>query len=381
VKNVGVNSFKLLKNRTVVIVAAFAMLLSIVVPTLAQAAQVTERSIALSSSSVFAKNVTYTVKFTAAGAAGAFIVDFCTSPLIGTPCVAPTGFTASAVESTSAGFTGENALDANTVRVTGAIAATDLVSVDLTKIDNPTAVGAIYARIVTYNNEGNADLYESEDLKTGDVDQGSVAIAIRDTIGVQAAVLESMTFCVSKADITNEPGCANTTAPVLQLGQTVGSVTALVPGTISTGNLYTQISTNAAGGAVISLKSSTTGCGGLIRAGAPNCDILPALKTGISNSEAKFGVMTSDAVSTGGAANGVLQPVAASGYNNSTYALNYASPNTTGVTSTYGDPFLDTDGKPVNNKTMQLTFGVNVTNATPAGLYSADLGMIATGKF
>ena len=379
-KNVGVNSFKLLKNRTVVVVAAFAMLLSIVVPTLAMAAQVTERSIALSSSSVSAKNVTYTVKFTAAGAAGAFIVDFCTSPLISTTCVTPTDFDASLVESTTSGFTGENALDENTVRVTGSIAANDVVTVDLTKIDNPSVAEPIYARIVTYGSEANADLYTSTDLKSGSVDTGSVAIAIQNTIGVSAAVLESMTFCVSAANITTE-GCATTTAPVLRLGEPVGSSLALVPGTISTGSLYTQISTNAAGGAVVSLKSSATNCGGLVRLGAANCDILPALKTGISTSEAKFGVKTATAVSTGDFANGTFQPVALSGYNNTTYALNYADQNASGVTSTYGDPFLDTDGKPVNNKTMQLTFGVGVTNATPAGLYSADLGMIATGKF
>ena len=30
---------------------------------------------------------------------------------------------------------------------------------------------------------------------------------------------------------------------------------------------------------------------------------------------------------------------------------------------------------------MMLTFGVKVTNDTPAGAYSTDLSLIATGKF
>jgi hypothetical protein len=54
---------------------------------------------------------------------------------------------------------------------------------------------------------------------------------------------------------------------------------------------------------------------------------------------------------------------------------------TTGVTSTYGDSLLDTANLPVNNKNVQITFGASVSNLTPAGLYSADLSLIATGKF
>ncbi len=80
---------------------------------------------------------------------------------------------------------------------------------------------------------------------------------------------------------------------------------------------------------------------------------------------------------------GTYQPVALSGYNNSTFALNFtsgANPST-GVTSTFGDPFLDTAGAPANNKNMQLTFGATIADNTPAGAYSTDLSLIATGKF
>jgi hypothetical protein len=73
--------------------------------------------------------------------------------------------------------------------------------------------------------------------------------------------------------------------------------------------------------------------------------------------------------------------VSGSGYNATTYAFNYVGTNLSGVTSTLGDPFLDTAGAPVNNQNMQLTFGATVTNATPAGNYSTSLSMIATGKF
>ena len=81
----------------------------------------------------------------------------------------------------------------------------------------------------------------------------------------------------------------------------------------------------------------------------------------------------------GAGANGTLVPSA--GYSNATYALNWLIGDATGVTSTYGDPFLNTASKPANNQNMTLTFGASVTNDTPAGLYSADLSLIATGKF
>jgi len=369
----------------VVVIAAFAMLLSIVVPTLAMAAQVTERSIELSSSSADADNVTYTVNFTPAANAGAFVIDFCSdSPLIEAACATPGGFSVAGAESATSGFTGVSDLDVNTLRVTGTITQNTPVSVELTGINNPTAAGSLYARIVTYLDESSADDYTSTVLGANDVDSGSVAISINNTIGVSGAVLESMTFCAAKVSIT--ANCANAdtpgNAPVLRLGETVGSVIALVPGTLSTGSIYTQISTNALGGAVISLKSGATNCGGLVRAGAPtSCDITPALQTGVAGGQAKFGVLATAEADTGTNPTGTFQTVPLSGYNGTTYALNYADQNASGVTSTYGDPFLNTAGAPANNKNMKLTFGVSVNNATPAGLYSADLGLIATGKF
>jgi len=382
VRSTGMNSFRVLKNKTLYIVAAFAMAFTIAIPALVQAAQVTERSVELSSSSASAENVTYTVNFTAATAAGAFVVDFCSnSPLIPETCATPTDFTAAAAASATAGVTDVTAVDANTLVVTTDIDAAEVVSVVLTGIKNPSTVGPMYARVISYDTAAHATAqYTSIALGADSKDTGSIAISIANTIGVSGAVLESMTFCVSGQLIT--ASCGTTTTPVLKLGETVGSVTALVPGVLSTGSIFTQISTNASGGAVVSLKSGANNCGGLIRAGAPTaCDILPALQTGVAAGEAKFGVRAEAIANTGSNPTGTFQTVPGSGYNDTTYALNYASPNATGVTSTYGDPFLNTGGAPANNKNMQLTFGVSISNNTPAGLYSADVGLIATGKF
>lgn len=374
------HSFRVVYRR-VGLAVGIALLLLIGVTTFTSAAQLTERSIALSNSSLSATGVTYQVTFTAAQSAGAFVVDFCSNtPLVGVECDEPTDFDVTAATSATSGFTDVNALDANTVVVTGTINADAIVSVDLAGLSNPSVAGPLYARIVTYDTAAHADNYTSTNLGTGSVDDGGVAISITSTIGVAGSVLESMTFCISGSAIAAD--CGSTTTPVLQLGETLDDTVVLVPDEVSEGSMYTQISTNAANGAVVRLKSNATGCGGLKRIGAPAaCDIQPALNSGITANEAKFGVKTTTPTNTGTNPNGTFQPVTGSGYNTSTFALNYASDNTTGVTSAFGDPFLDTNGAPVNNKNMQLIFGASINKSTPAGVYTTDLNLIATGRF
>lgn len=364
------------------LVAAFALLLAVVAPTIASAAQLTERSIALSSAAASAAGVSYEVNFKAAGNAGAFIVDFCRdSPVIGETCTPPVGFSLSSATTATAGFT-RTVLDANTIMLVGEIEADDEVVVQIDNVTNPSEVGPMYVRVVTYDLAANADDYASTALGSGVVDRGGAAVSIIYAIGVSGSVLESMLFCVSGDEIDED--CTNTTAPVLELGETVGDVIALVPTEVSEGTIHTQISTNAVSGAVVSLKSSALGCGGLMRAGAPAaCDITPAVADGINAGDAKFGIKTAAATNTDGVAGatGVFQPVTDSGYGTTAFFLGYVEGNGTGVTSVFGDPFLDTNGAPANNKNMALTFGASVSNNTPAGQYSADISLIATGKF
>lgn len=377
------NSIKVFNQRVGYMIAAGAILLSAIVPSLVMAETVTERSIALSNSSKAMTGVTYEVKFTPDTNAGAFVIDFCDeSPILGEDCTTPVGFSASSVTTSTPGFT-RTVVDANTTRLVGSMTAATEVTVELAGITNPADAGSIYARVTTYLDDTTAQAEYVNATDVGEyIDEGGFAIAITDTVGVSGAVLETMTFCVAKIAITGD--CANAAAnpPTLKLGETVAGtdVVALTPGVVSTGSLYTQISTNAAHGATVRLKSSVA-CGGLKRMGVATCDILPALTGGVTGTSAKFGVKTATATGTDGNATGTLQPVDLSGYNNTTYALNYLANNSTGVTSPYGDPFLDTDGAPANNQNMQLTFAASATNDTPAGLYSADISMIATGKF
>ena len=364
-------------------VLAIALVLAAVVPAFASAAQLTERSAALSSSSKGASGVSYQFTFNADNTdAAALVVEFCSdTPLIGEACTAPTGMDVSTSGTVSDGGTLYGTWTANKAIVAKAVTSGEN-TFTISGVKNPTNAGTLYARVVSYDTTANAANYASASLGTGVVDEGSVALSITDTVGVSGAVLETMTFCVSGESGGTSPITANCTGtlvdPVLRLGKDTGGVIALDSTDIYTGDIYTQISTNAASGAVISLKSNAVGCGGLLRSSDTGaCDIAPALAAGITAGQAKFGVMTG-AADTGGP-DGDIQPVG--NYNASTYALNWASGEATGVTSPYGDPILNTNSKPANNKSMKLTFGASVANNTPAGNYSADLSLIATGKF
>ncbi len=387
-------SFRFVDKQKGYLVAAFALLVAFIAPSIVFAAQVTQRSVALSSSSAGADAVQYTIKFTPDSAAAEIVLDFCastSSPLIGAECDEPAGFSVSSAA--ASGFTkdGTNS-DVNTFIADGTITADVENTIVLTGVNNPDAAGPLYARILTYADGGSA-AYDSETPGTH-IDDGGVAMSITPTIGVSGAVLESMTFCVAGGSTAFSENCTGVaTAPTLKLGADVGGVIALDSNNVYTGTVQTQISTNAVNGAIISLKSSTLGCGGLVRAGAASnaagCGIAPATDTSnITQGQAKFGVRTGTAAGAGSNYNGALQPYDADGagagvafYSSSVYRMGYVSGDATGVTSTYGDPILDTNSAPVNNMGMPLTFGASAANNTAAGLYSADLSLIATGKF
>lgn len=388
------NSFGFIKRNARQIVVGGALLMVALLPAIAAAAQITERSIALSSSSAGANGVTYEVNFTAATDAGAVVIDFCSNtPLIGQDCTAPAGFSVSSAASATAGYTinaAETTANHIVLDTTIDVSEESLVDFALTGVRNPDDAGSLYARIVTYDTAGNAaaNYVSPTDLGEGVVDEGSVAISITPTIGVSGAVLETMTFCVANKAITENCGNAGIpeNAPILALGETVGDTVALTTD-VSEGSIFTQLSTNAANGAIIRLKSNAAGCGGLLRAGAApgTCDIAPASPDnglGINEGEAKFGVKVvaaADPLMEGGSPSGTFRPFGI--YNDSTFALNFVQGEETGVTSTYGDPIIDTNNAPINNRNMELVFGAAISNDTPAGLYSADISLIATGKF
>lgn len=362
--------------------AAVILLVSAVLTPLVSADQLVEKSISLSSSSSGAEAVSYNLDFKSVKAAGAVVVDFCSnSPLVGQSCSAPAGLDVAAVSSQTLGFNDVAALDANTIVAAGNIAADSQVVIEFDEINNPTSAGTIYARLVTYDTKANAENYQSTSIGAGATDSGSVAVAITDTINFGGQVPETINFCISENAIAED--CSGVVAPDIQLSEEVEDQSyVLSSDEVSSDQIYTQLSTNALSGAVVRLTSSATGCGGLLRSSDTSaCDILPALNSDIQPGQAKFGIKTAASTGTGSNPSGVLQPFSGSIYNNNSFALNFDDNETSGVTSVYGDPFIDTAGNPANNQNMAITFGVSISDQTPAGDYSTSIGLIVTGRY
>ncbi len=364
-------------------VLAVTLVLAAVAPAFASAAQLTTRSAALSSSSKAATDVSYNFKFTASTAEDEVVIQFCTnSPLIGEFCDAPAGMVLTGATA-GTGVTSIISKTGSTLKLTAPVSA-GTNDMTVTGITNPSGVGTVYARILTYATGGAAG-YTVTNLASAlgsPVDQGSVAIAITDSIAVSGAVLEALTFCVSGLDISADVDCDNATAPVLKLGEDVGDGTlALSPTKRSTGSVYTKLSTNAVSGAVVSLKSTAgvnpgpTPCAGLALNGTGACGIAAAgTSTTFTDAspEAKFGLIVAAPASD--PENGTIG--IASNYSATDYHLDGAA-----VIGTYGDPLYNTSGGYANNRNVTLTFGAKSANNTPAGKYSTAISLIATGTF
>lgn len=340
---------------------------------LAQAAPLATRSLSLSSDAKGATGVHYTLSFTAeSDNTNAVIVDFCRNSAVVTDTCEPVG----GLDVTSVATTGSDQvsrLSGQTVLITLSATANsgDTVTVELTGITNPYDPGVLYARIVTYDSGTQAAAYQPSVPGTH-LDDGAVALTIIDGVAVGGSVLESLEFC-SSGSVLDGSGCAGTlTPPDLALGGENGLGLEL-----AISSVFTEISTNAATGAVISLKSSAYGCGGLVRREDPSqCDIAPQTTPGpIPSGVARFGMKL------GLVENGTGAVVPAGNYSTSDYFLNYVNGGASGVTSAYGDPIYTTSGAPLSGGRAELVFGANRGTNTPAGSYGAELNLLATGKF
>lgn len=365
-----------LTNATLVVFMAVAVLIPALTQTVS-AAQLTSRSMQMSSSAASATGVSYLTSFTTAGSAQSLVIDFCSqSPIIGDTCTTPTGFTAASATVTGSGMGGWTITpSAGKIQLVGGAAiGAGAQSFTLQNITNPSTNGSFYARIYTY--AGASPSWVSATNPGTYVDHGGIALSVANTISITARVQETLTFCVSGSAPT--AGCGGVTTPAVTLGH--GSPTpvldaATVDTNASTTPTYTQISTNASAGAIINMKNSNT-CGGLSSDSGATCAIGPAnggTAVGpIVAGDGEFGLN----VGAGSGGTGTVTPDT-----NYAGAGNYGMwTGAGGVTSTYGDTIAACTA-PVSNVNNQLTFAATAANTTPAGIYTATMTLIATGTF
>ena len=434
----------------------FGTLAPAVVPAFASAAQLQSRSIQMSTSAQSATPASYKVTFTpgTTEATGDIVLWFCNNtPLAGEACTAPAGLSLSSatlvsppgseVIDTAGSYVGAGA---NYLVISGAsLTASSAYTITVGNVTNPSGSGlsngTFYGRIETIADDATAEAAGGDaahggtadgSVITSMADNGSVALAVQPTIGVTAAVLESMTFCVfgdpnnntastnGTADASgylatlttsaNGPGlnCVDNSAsngghsngspsPSVQLGQVSSNISALSTTTPSYAADWAQLSTNASSGAIVYLKTSNS-CVGLHRIGqssASVCDIPSAGATAggsLTAGSAGFGLSFGSAVSAGTGSGGNVD--INTNYGSGSYAMlgsgasNSASQGNAAedglvqdTTSTYGGYVFGTEGAPVSAMDIPFALGASISNNTPAGSYSTNLNLVAVGKF
>jgi hypothetical protein len=381
------------------LVAAILVTLGALVPALtplvsASTAQVQTRSIEMSDATPSKTGVSYKVSFTpATSGADSLVIDFCSnSSIIGGACTAPLGMDAK----TSVGFTagthttgwnvdtGASFASASTVAVKDGTPGSNNLGTSasdftLTGVVNPSGTGTFWARVYTYSDAtyGSSGTVYTDQTHLGSyIDYGGFALSTTALINITATVMETLTFCTSGFNGGTPPtsGCGGTVPASITLGH--GSPLVLDSSQADTGNAYFQVSTNALTGAVIRMKTQNT-CSGLSRDGGSTCPI-PGQGA------------TPDFFTTAGIAEFGLNVGAGSGGTGTvnadapySTASKYAMDTTTNndVTAAYGTAIADTNNAATASVNSLLTFAAQASVTTPAGVYSANESLIATGTF
>lgn len=370
-------------------------------------------------------NVTYGVSFTTFAPADSIIIDFCVNnPIIADTCTEPTGMSVTGVTLSgtgaiaspgwsATGITNGTGTSVQLAKTTGATAAAGAHTFNLEGIINPSTTGTFYARIYTYADAtfgSSTTAWTAAETPGAYVDYGGVALSTNQIITITARVQEQLTFCVSGAPHSTwavpNMDCSTpeaATPPALILGH--GTPTAVLDTTaIDKDYAYSQVSTNATEGIAISLRNSNaqlpTPCGGL-SANGQNCAI-PAVNSGgftigtMTIGDAAFGVAVNDGVL---GVNGTGIVTADANYRVDTantdadghstiqdYGMDEDDDiATTGndegsVIGTFGDRVAFSDD-PVYRVNNTYTFAATASLTTPAGIYTANIDLVATGKF
>lgn len=362
-------------------------------------------------------SVTYRVTFSVASSytLKGIILDFCSgsagTPFIGdSNCNAPTAFTVGttptidganytvgSTTTTGIGSTGWTAASLNsgqTLKLTSstgiAVTSGTAYTFALSGVTNTSTLGTFYARLVTYTSDTGAIASYTHSTPGSYQDYGGFALSTVNSVQVTAKVQEAITFCVlgttTPPTQTAPTSCADATAtaPAILLGH--GTNNTLDTTAIDTNNVYTFISTNALHGVNVRMHNSNGAggtCGGLSVDGGTSCGI-PATNGGAATTPTS----STQAIAAGQAAFGLsvssnASDAIAAPYNGDPASAYYGMDATTtgsNVMTTYGSTVITSAG-PLNNVGNTWTFAATASNTTPAGIYKANMAVIATGTF
>lgn len=337
------------------IIAGVIAVAPIVASTQASAAQITGRSVTVSSSAPSA-SASYAFNFTLPSATVVKSASFvpCTTP--SGACTTPTGFSgASAVAAqpnaglgdTSGWTTNSSTTTELRLAKTGNVAApSGAAAVTFSAVTNPSTTNStFFVRITTF----------SDATWTTPIDTGTVASSTATQIQVSLSVDETLTFCTGTS-ITGT-NCGTATGSAVNLG--TGSTTAT-----STGTSILAASTNGPSGYTITVNGNT------LTSGSNTITALSAA-TAASVGSKQFGLnlVGNSSPSVGSAVSGSGTATAASNYN-AANAFKYVT----------GDTVASIGGA-TNANTFTVSYIANIDGSTPSGLYQTTLTYVATPNF
>jgi hypothetical protein len=322
---------------------------------IATAAQISNRTIKISSSLPSATGVKYSVSFSVAGGynLGSIAIQFCQeSPLEGQPCSKPAVFDASTATLTAqSGETGFS-VHANTTAgrvVLGrapSLTSAGTVSYDLDNITNPSATGQFYARMYLYStNDG-----------TGSYDHfGGIAMSTSEMIGVTAEVPPFLLFC-SAVSISGYD-CATAAGAYINFGELSKSQT-------KSATSQMVLATNADNGLGVYIVGNTLTSGNNI------IDALIAQQASVTNTP-QFGLnLRANAVPNVGQDSVGLGAATVSAEYNTPNQFRFVNNDTT-----------VTGSGPIDYIKFTSSYIVNIDNTILPGIYSTTIAYICLANF
>jgi len=343
------------KRRLGVVLATVLAIVTVFLPLRqAAAAQLTNRSVSVSSASP-SVSASHNFQFTYVSISniGSIVFEYCDSPVFAYPCNAPVGLDVSgatiASQSGNVGFSVDNAnTTANRLVLTRpalpALAASSQYSFG--NIINPSQPNVTtYIRLTTYASTDGSGAY---------TDYGAVAFATISPFNVASAVPPFLQLCVG---ISVSIDCAAASGDQVNLGT-------LSPLAARAGQSQLSGGTNSINGYAVYILGSTLTSGN---------DTIPALSSPTPScpGNSQFGINlranTNPAVGSDPAGPGSTAPTA-----------NYNLPNLFMLNS--GDAIV-TDNLPSDYKRMTVSYMANINNSQPPGVYNTTFTYVAIAQF
>ncbi|MGH7157294.1 MAG: hypothetical protein ACREGG_04260 [Candidatus Saccharimonadales bacterium] len=349
------SKIKILNKLSIFLTLSTLVLVVVTNEPAAKAAELSNRSVTISSASPLAvTNETYQFFVQNIYTMGSIVFEFCSnSPLIYEPCTAPTGLDVSGAnlisQTGNTGFSIDSATTtANKLVISRAPLNTAVITTayQFSNIINPSAGGATtFVRISTYaSNDGSGNY----------TDNGTVAFATENIFDVGASVPPFLKICVG---ITVAPDCSSISGDTLNLG-------ILSPNHANAGqSQFASGSNSATGYTVYSLGTTMTSGNNIIPALAfPSANFPGTGQFGINLRVNLSPPVGQDPVGTGTA----------------TPTANYNTPNRYMFSD--GDSVAITS-IPSDYNRMTVSYLVNIPPNQLPGVYSTTITYLAVAQF